>query len=295
VIDSNVARKVKLEASRRREGLGLVAHAAARPDGSGHVPEAARNKGEIIMGSANVFYEGKAAAVLGGTANMCADPSRRARRQGDGQREERARRRRRCGQAMRTRAASAASLLARSGERTDPRLDAVRHPINVANGELVITAADFSLESVLPIEFVRTYLSTSSQKDGPLGFGWFAQLRGVDRSRSIPGTRSGARSHAQFEESGEPSPTGGYVVYCDTNGVATTYHARTKASRSSTRSAKRTLRLAGGAYTVAHRSGLETRFGPWPQARCHPLPAALVDRNGNTTRFFYEVRVSSSA
>jgi RHS repeat-associated protein len=291
VIDSNVATKVKVEGQPGAvKGSGSSHTPPHVPMGPGTFQKPPKNKGEIIMGSANVFYEGKEAAVLGGTANMCADPSDAPVGKvmgsaktvlvgggGVGSDEDRA-------------AASAASLVAAKAA-SARILDTTQtgHPINVANGELVVCAEDFAVESVLPIQFVRTYLSSSSDRDGPLGHGWSHNFQ--ESIEPIePEHPEWSAVHAQFEQSGEPSPTGRYVVYRDTNGVATTYQAPPEGEPLVDAFRKRTLRIEAHAYTVTHKSGLETRFATRPQRAGVCYPAAVADRNGNATRFFYDSR-----
>ena len=291
VINGGVAEKVKVEgqpgAVKGSESKHTPPHV---PMGPGTFQSPPKNKGKIVTGSANVFYEGKEAAMLGDTGEMCADPSDAPVGKvmgtaatvlvgggGAGSDADRA-------------AASAASMLAaKAASARIVDTTQTGHPINVANGELVVCAEDFSLESVLPIQFVRTYLSSSSDRDGPLGHGWShnfqESIEPIDRDH--PGWST---VHAQFEESGEPSPTGGYLIYRDTNGVATTYHAPPEGEPLVDAFRKRALRIDAGAYTVTHKSGLETRFATRPQRGAVRHPAALVDRNGNATRLFYDGR-----
>ena len=46
------------------------------------------------------------------------------------------------------------------------------HPVDVATGRVFTEATDFTLPGPLPLSFERTYFSSWSHRDGPLGFGW---------------------------------------------------------------------------------------------------------------------------
>jgi RHS repeat-associated protein len=89
------------------------------------------------------------------------------------------------GQLIRTTWEGVALLARRLGKLTGPRLrnlipkkkcTSTGHPVDVATGRVFTEAVDFTLPGPLPLSFERTYFSSWSHRDGPLGFGWSHSL-----------------------------------------------------------------------------------------------------------------------
>jgi RHS repeat-associated protein len=147
------------------------------------------NKGKITTGSANVFYEGKEAAMLGDTAEMCMDPKDAPVGMvigkaatvlvGGGSLDS--------GDPV-IRAAAQARLAAVSNamhawinatmppgsEREKAHRDVCNttgHPIDVATGKLITKNVDLKLPGRIPFEFTRNYSSARSDL-GAFGHSW---------------------------------------------------------------------------------------------------------------------------
>lgn len=158
------------------------------PMGPGPFQKPPKNEGEIITGSANVFYEGKEAAMLGDTGKMCSDPSDTPVGKvigtaatvlvgGGGGGSDEAREK---ASADAMKAASAAchkwinANMPPGADQEKAHRDvctATGHPIDVATGKLFTRSVELRLRGRLPLEFVRNYSSARPDR-GPFGIGW---------------------------------------------------------------------------------------------------------------------------
>jgi RHS repeat-associated protein len=142
------------------------------PMGPGPFQKPPKNEGEIITGSSSVFYEGKEAAMLGDTGQMCSDPSDTpvgkvigtaatvliggGSSGGDAERA----------------AASAAAMKAAQAACDPNKCSQEGDPVNVATGEVTTAADDIRLPGLIPMAFQRSYASTQADQESDLGFGW---------------------------------------------------------------------------------------------------------------------------
>lgn len=295
IIKDNVADKVKVMGLAGAVKGSVSKHTPPHvPMGPGPFQKPPANKGEIITASSNVEYQSKAAAMLGDTAKMCCDPSDAPVGKvmgtaatvlvgggGGGSDADRA-------------AAAAAALAAAMAAAAQAQLllaamTGTGHPIDVGTGQLVITAEDLALDSPLPIQFVRTYLSGRSAAAGPMGHGWVhnfqEQIELVD-----PDHAEWPRINSAYVAAGNPSPTDRYVIYRDGNGVAAQYHAPAPDREVSDMVCRRRIGSDGSAVWVVDRRGKHTRFVAPAGARNRRilLPLEARDRNDNRTRFRYD-------
>jgi len=255
------------------------------PMGPGPFQKPPKNEGKIVTGSANVFYEGKEAAMLGDTGEMCSDPSNTPVGKvigtaamvlvgGGGAGSDEAREK-----ASAAALAAAAAKCARFKDATHSG-----HPINVATGDLVVSGDDFGLDGPLPIQFVRSYSSSRVGTEGPMGWGWSNNLQ-ESIELVAQGHPDWNQVHAQFEEQGDPAPDERYLVYSDPNGVTTAYHALGEIVDAAR---QRTLRRNGAAYEVSLRSGVTGRFSNVGAEASSFQLVEVVDRNDNRNRYRYD-------
>ncbi len=158
------------------------------PMGPGPFQKPPKNEGEIITGSANVFYEGKEAAMLGDTGQMCSDPSDTPVGKvvgtaatvligGGGGGSDEAREKA-SADAMKAAAAACHKWINANmppgADREQAHRDvctATGHPVDVATGKMFTRSVDLRLRGRIPFEFVRNY--SSARPDlGPFGRGW---------------------------------------------------------------------------------------------------------------------------
>ncbi len=158
------------------------------PMGPGPFQKPPKNEGEIITGSANVFYEGKEAAMLGDTGQMCSDPSDTPVGKvmgtaatvlvgGGGGGSDEAREQA-SADAMKAAAAAAHKWISKNmppgADREKAHRDvctATGHPVDVATGKLFTKNIDLKLPGRIPFEFTRNYSSARSDV-GVFGRSW---------------------------------------------------------------------------------------------------------------------------
>src|SRR5262249_50942985 len=210
------------------------------------------NQGEIFLTtSLEVYFEGKEAAVLGDTAKMCADPVDQpvgkvigtaatvlvAATSSDSGGEEDS-----VGQAQKAAGAGSASTAL-------PGHPMVGHPVDVTTGAVVAMVEDLALDGPLPIQFVRTYVSTEAETSGPLGSGWSHNYQeSIERITSDHPRWE--EIHARFQAADDPSPTGAYLIHRTAHGEPALLHDVPDGEPSHDPARKRTIARHGNAYVV---------------------------------------------
>lgn len=173
MIKDNVATKVKVMGQPGAVKGSKSKHTPPHiPMGPGPFQKPPKNEGEIITGSSNVFYEGKEAAMLGDTGQMCSDPSDTpvgkvigtaatvlvggGSSGGDAERA----------------AASAAAMKAAQAACNPNKCTQEGDPVNVATGEVTTGVEDITLPGLVPIMFQRSYATSRRDQETDFGFGW---------------------------------------------------------------------------------------------------------------------------
>jgi RHS repeat-associated protein len=158
------------------------------PMGPGPFQKPPKNEGEIITGSSSVFYEGKEAAMLGDTGQMCSDPSDTPVGKvigtaamvlvGGGSSGGDAERAQASANAMKAAAAACHKWIAANmppgADREKAHRDvctATGHPVDVATGKLFAAYTDVQLPGRIPLRFSRNY-SSARHDVGVFGYGW---------------------------------------------------------------------------------------------------------------------------
>ncbi|MFW5810291.1 MAG: DUF6531 domain-containing protein [Thermodesulfobacteriota bacterium] len=188
LIKDKVAKKVKVMGQPGAVKGSKSQHTPPHIPQGGPFQKPPSNKGEIITGSSNVFYEGKAAAMLGDTGKMCADPTDAPVGKvigkaamvlvGGGASGGGAARDKASAEAMKAAAAAAHKWINANMPPGADREQAHRdvcsvtgHPIDVATGKLVTKNIDLTLPGRIPFEFTRNYSSARSDV-GAFGYSW---------------------------------------------------------------------------------------------------------------------------
>jgi RHS repeat-associated protein len=284
IIKDKVADKVKVMGQPGAVKGSISKHSPPHvPMGPGPFQKPPKNKGKIVTASSNVFYEGKEAAMLGDTAEMCADPadapvgmvmgSAATVEIGGGGQGSDAARAAAADQAM---AAAAAACHRWINANMPPGADrekahrdvctATGHPIDVATGKMFTRSIELRLRGRIPLQFVRNY--SSARPDlGPMGRGW---RHSFETQLFV---------HADF------------VAHRDANGrylefapIALGESSRNELSRAS-------LRRTAAEYVLETPDGYTQSFDMFgPQVPCGdgavawPL-ASIADAAGNLVRF----------
>jgi len=189
MIKDKVAKKVKVMGQPGAVKGSKSQHTPPHiPMGPGPFQKPPGNKGKIITGSSNVFYEGKEAAMLGDTAKMCMDPSDAPVGKvigkaatvlvGGGSSGGGAAREKASADAMKAAAAACHKWI---NENMPPGADreqahrevcsATGHPIDVVTGKMFTRDIDLELPGRIPFKFVRNYSSARSDL-GAFGCSW---------------------------------------------------------------------------------------------------------------------------
>jgi len=189
MIKDKVAKKVKVMGQPGAVKGSKSQHTPPHiPMGPGPFQKPPGNKGEIITGSSNVFYEGKPAAMLGDTGKMCMDPADSpvgkvigkamtvlvgGGASGGGTARD-------SGNAAAMKAAAAAAHtwinanMPPGAEREQAHravCSATGHPIDVVTGKMFTRDTDLELPGRIPFQFVRNYSSARSDV-GIFGSSW---------------------------------------------------------------------------------------------------------------------------
>jgi RHS repeat-associated protein len=261
------------------------------PMGPGPFQRPPANKGKIVTASSNVFYEGQKAAMLGDTAEMCADPAdapvgkvigtaAKVLIGGGGQ-----------GNALDRAAEAAAAVAAAAAYAEDLHLHPTTgHPIDVATGTLIVSVEDCALDGPLPIQFVRTYSSgAAAAPRGPLGPGW---VHNYDEAieRVAPGHADHADVHAQFVDAGAPSPSLVYLAYRRPLGTLAYFHDIPDGTSRIEPAVGGRVARDGDEYVLLITPYAQHRFAPAAhRADCFAL-SRIVDRHANELSFTYDGR-----
>jgi RHS repeat-associated protein len=259
------------------------------PMGPGPFQRPPANKGKIVTASSNVFYEGQKAAMLGDTAEMCADPAdapvgkvigtaAKVLIGGGGQ-----------GNALDRAAEAAAAMAAAAAYAEDLHLHPTTgHPIDVATGTLIVSVEDCALDGPLPIQFVRTYSSAQAGASvGPLGAGWVHNYM-EEIERVAPGHADHADVHARFVEAGAPSPSHVYLAYRRPLGTSTHVHDVADGTSRFEPAVGGRIARDGDEYVVLTTAYAQHRFAPADHnAGCLRL-SRIVDRHANELTFTYD-------
>jgi RHS repeat-associated protein len=252
------------------------------PMGPGPFQKPPKNEGKIVTGSANVFYEGKEAAMLGDTGEMCSDPSDTPVGKvmgtaatvlvgggGSGSDEARAQA---SAQAMAAAAAACHAWINANMPNGPAREQAHRdlcsatgHPIDVATGKMFTRRVDLELPGRIPFAFVRNY-SSARWDAGAFGVSW----RHAYEAQIV--------AHRDF------------VAYRDENGRFLPFEPVAIGDSAFNTLAGLTLSRTARGYLVSNRQD-ETRHFPCasePDDRALVIPlTAIEDRLGNRIGFEY--------
>src|SRR5262245_17435499 len=290
IIKDDVATSVKVTGQPGAVKGSISKHTPPHIPQGGSFSKPPSNQGEIFLTtSLKVYYEGKEAAVLGDTAKMCADPvdmpvrkvigtaatvlvaatSSDSGGEGDA-----------AGQAQKAAGAGSASTAL-------PGHPMVGHPVDVTTGAVVAMVEDLALDGPLPIQFVRTYVSTSADTCGPLGFGWSHNYQeSIERITSDHPRWE--EIHARFQATDDPSPTGAYLIHRTVHGEPMLLHDLPDGEMSHDDALKRIIARHGKTYVVLNSTYAQHHFARVPCEPSRYLLAMIVDRHGNTLTFTYD-------
>jgi RHS repeat-associated protein len=250
--------------------------------GPGPFQKPPKNKGEIITGSSNVFYEGKEAAMLGDTAEMCSDPSNtpvgkvmgtalQVEIGGGGGGSDEAREKA-SADAMKAAAAACHKWIDANfppgSDREQAHRDvcsATGHPIDVATGKMFTRNVDFKLPGRIPFEFVRNYSSARSDR-GPFGHSW---RHSFERELVV---------HREF------------IAHRDANGRFLEFLPLEVGSTSRNELSRAVLERHADGYTVLFPDGTREFYASTKEPRKTALTLRLesiADRFDNRIRFTY--------
>jgi len=283
IIQDKVAEKVKVMGQPGAVKGSKSKHTPPHiPMGPGPFQKPPKNEGEIITGSANVFYEGKEAAMLGDTGQMCSDPSDTPVGKvmgtaamvlvgggGSGSDEARAQA---SAQAMKAAAAACHKWINANmppgADREQAHRDlctATGHPIDVATGKLFTRSIDLELPGRIPFQFIRNY-SSARPELGILGWGW--------------------RHAYQIDLVVNRE----FVAHRDANGRFLPFAPVAVGEKSTNETGGLLLHRTSDAYWVEDGSGLSQKFSTESGAGCFLLLSAIEDPFGNRIEFSYENR-----
>jgi RHS repeat-associated protein len=250
------------------------------PMGPGPFQKPPKNEGEIITGSSSVFYEGKEAAMLGDTGQMCSDPSDTPVGKvigtaamvlvGGGSSGGDAERAQASANAMKAAAAACHKWINANMPPGPEREQAHRnlctatgHPIDVATGKLMTRSIDLELPGRIPFKFIRNY-SSCRPEPGPCGWGW--------------------RHSYQLELIIGPD----FVAHRDANGRFLSFPSVKEGESSTNLAGGLVLRRTADAYWVEDASGLAQKFNATTDGPSALPVNAIEDAFGNRIRFSYE-------
>jgi RHS repeat-associated protein len=294
IIKDRVANSVKVEGQPGAVKGSKSKHTPPHIPQGGSWTKPPSNQGEIfITTSVNVLYEGKNAAVFGDTAMMCCDPSDMpvgkvmgnaatvlVAATGSGTGDD-------------DRAAAAQAAMAKAAEGTGagaPAMNQVTgegHPVDVVTGNVIAQGEDLDLDGPLPVQFVRTYVSSRAAVDGPLGHGWAHNFQ-EEIEPVEQGHPEWERVHAELTAAGNPDPDVRYLVYRDPNGQPTAYRALADGGRLRDPFRRRTLERVGRTFQLTLAGGGVRRFARVEGSGTRYLPVEVADRKGNVMRLRYD-------
>jgi len=160
------------------------------------------------------------------------------------------------------------------------------HPVDVATGRVIAHGDDFELDGPVPIQFVRTYLSTEAGRAADMGFGWTHNFK--ERLEFL------SPAHPDWPQVQSAAEAAGILAddaclrYYDANGVSALYPLLSEGGELHDPLRQRTLSLRGGVYQLQTRSGIVQRFARVSETGWILALVEVTDRNGNSNRLRYE-------
>ena len=285
MINDKVAEKVKVMGQPGAVKGSKSKHTPPHiPMGPGPFQKPPKNEGEIITGSANVFYEDKAAAMLGDTGQMCSDPSDTP-----------------VGKVMGTAAmvmvgggssggegdGSGDGQGKKAGGANPADRASTGHPVDTTTGMVIACAEDCSLDGQLPIQFTRTYMSANADKAGPLGCGWFHNYQ-ESILRILPGHPDWEKVRDELGDSEKAAAGRSYIIYRGPLGAPVKLRDLKDGQGYSALEGNFRIARHGLTYVVLSGAFAQHHFEALPRDPDFLALVHVVDRHGNKLEFSYD-------